>query len=181
MAEQARLDDRLGDQHREVGEVLGDQRVVDRDLLAVEPARARVVPGQGSAPAGAGEGERDLGKGGIGRILVDDAQAIPSSKAGRGSESVALAAAKVTVPMLEPFFWTSSTVAAVAAILAYPIRAAESRQEVHGPRQDLVEVLWERLARGMGNGLPSWAGQTPRDRRRWIGHLVALARQYLLV
>ena len=38
MGEQAPAHDRMGDQHREVGEVLGDERVVDRDLLAIEPA-----------------------------------------------------------------------------------------------------------------------------------------------
>jgi hypothetical protein len=68
MGEQARLDDRVGDQHWEVGKVLGDERVVDRDLLAIQPAR--IVPGQGSFTAGTGEGKRDPGKGDIGRILV---------------------------------------------------------------------------------------------------------------
>ena len=82
---EAHLNHRTGDQHREAGEILRDQRVVERDLLAVEPAR--VVPSQGSAPARAGEGERDPGKGGIGRILVDDAEAIAGREAGRGSES----------------------------------------------------------------------------------------------
>jgi hypothetical protein len=35
VSEQVRLDDRVGDQNPEIGEVPGDQRVVDRDLLAV--------------------------------------------------------------------------------------------------------------------------------------------------
>jgi hypothetical protein len=107
----------MGDQHREVGEVLGDERVVDRDLLAIEPAR--VVPGQGSAPAGAGEGERDPGKGGIGRILVHDAEAITGREAGREARAktgVELAATKLTVPMFEPFFSTSRVISPVAAI-----------------------------------------------------------------
>ena len=63
-----------------VGEVLGDERVVYRDLLAAEPAR--VVPGQGSARAGAGEGERNTGKGGVGRVLVHEAQAVTRREAG---------------------------------------------------------------------------------------------------
>ena len=53
--------------------------------------------------------------------LVGDAKA---------KTGVALAAAKVTVPMFEPFFCTSSTVSPVAAILAYPVW-----WEVHGPCQ----------------------------------------------
>jgi threonine dehydrogenase-like Zn-dependent dehydrogenase len=36
----------------------------------------------------------------------------------RAKTGVELAAAKVTVPTFDPFFWTSSTVSAVAAILA---------------------------------------------------------------
>ena len=85
MGEQARLHDRVGDQHRKVCNVLSDQRMVDRDLLAVQPAR--VVPSQGSAPARAGEGERHAGEGSIGRILVHDAEAVAGGEAGRGRES----------------------------------------------------------------------------------------------
>jgi hypothetical protein len=92
----------MGDQHREVGEVLGDQRGIDRDLLAVEPAR--VVPGQGSAPARAGEGEGYADERGIGRMPVHDAEAVTGSQAGREGRAktgVALAAANVTVPDIQ--------------------------------------------------------------------------------
>ena len=85
MGEQARLHDRIGGQHGEIGEVLGNQGVVDRDLLAVQPAR--VLPGQTSAPARAGEGERDPGKRGISRIFVRDAKAVTGRKTGRRCQS----------------------------------------------------------------------------------------------
>jgi hypothetical protein len=52
--------------------------------------------------------------------------------AARAKVGVALAAAKVTVPMFEPFFWTSSTVSAVAAILAYPIEPVKAAAKSTG-------------------------------------------------
>jgi hypothetical protein len=55
---------------------------------------------------------------------------------GRAKTGVELAAAKVTVPMPEPFFWTSITDSPVATILAYPVDPVKAAGEVDGPCQN---------------------------------------------
>ena len=86
----------------------------------------------------------------------------------RASTGVALAAAKVTVPMLEPFFWTSSTVSAVAAILARhegPVILAGDFNTWSTTRRRAVDAIALRL------GL-SAIPLEPDERSRFLGEPV---------
>jgi hypothetical protein len=166
VGEQARLDDRIGDQHREVGDVLGDERVVDRDPLPVEPAR--VVPGQGSAPARAGEGERDPGKVASAGSSFTMPRRSPAAKLvaeARAKTGVEFAAGMVPVPIFEPFSghrarsWRSqrsSRTGRPGRIAPPPSRVPQSRSKdprVQAPFDSLRSLMpassaWSRRPRG---------------------------------